>query len=277
MKLYDKTQGFDGTIDPRTFDNPLTDHPDLPPNGIARIKAQYKAKVSLVDRWLGVFLDALEETGLSGRTAVIATADHGTNLGDRPGGRRFHKQGPPRANEARVPCIVHVPGVGNGESTKIVQPQDLFATVLGIAGAGEEQLPEIDSYDIVKSASRASPGEREVALCGSHVAGWSGRQGKILFSVFDEEWSLGLAADPECSELQRLGSQEEVSAAFPEVVQRLWKAGIAEIKRRGLDPALAAWLESRGRAEFPASYKTTDTHPLPPQWKQYWRWLYRGR
>ena len=274
MKLHDKSDGYEGTIDPRTFHNPLTDHPDLPEEGITRIKAQYRAKVTLVDAGLGTFLETLDETGLAGKTAVLVTADHGTNLGDRLGGRRFHKQGPPRANEAWVPCIVHIPGIEPGDSNLIAQPQDLFASILDIAGADAATVADIDSQNVVEAASSGGPGKREIALCGSHIAGWSGDADKVLFSVFDDEWSLGFAANPERCQLQRLGTQEDVSSAFPDVVECLWKTGVAEIRRRGIDPDLASWLDSQGTAKFPTDYRTTDTHPRPPEWNQYWNWLY---
>jgi arylsulfatase A-like enzyme len=73
----------DGKIDPRLFDyvwlrqsrgEPL----GLPPAYEQRLRAQYAAKVSHMDRWLGVLLAALDDTGLADRTAVVLTADHGT-------------------------------------------------------------------------------------------------------------------------------------------------------------------------------------------------------
>jgi len=132
VRLYDQTPGYDGTLDPRSF-SPKRNSPDLSPRAVTNLKAQYAAKVTFMDKWLGAFLDTLEATGLGERTAIIVLGDHGTNVGDREG-FPFGKAAPPLANEAHVPLLVHVPGASSGKSQAIVQPQDLFATVLGIAG-----------------------------------------------------------------------------------------------------------------------------------------------
>ena len=92
MRMYDRTPGYDGRIDPRSFH--YRNAPDLPEAARQRIIAQYRAKVTFVDKWFGVLLDALDETGLAQNTALLLTADHGTNVGDRHG--HFGKSAPPQ-------------------------------------------------------------------------------------------------------------------------------------------------------------------------------------
>lgn len=274
VRMYDQTPGYDGRIDPRSLGG-WSGTPEFPRQCWPRLAAQYAAKVTLMDRWLGVFLDTLEETGLAERTAVILTADHGTNVaGDRKG-RPFHKTWPPAMNEARVPFVVCVPGAGSGASDLIVQPQDVFATVMGIAGG---RPPDgVESYDVLKLAREGAPGPRRLALCGASVQRWqqSGAD-EVLFSALDEEWRLGFTADPERCELQRLGSVEDVARQHREVVARLHAAALEEIARRGLDPALIEWLRSEGRSEFPSRFRETDGHPAPKGWRHYYQNLYHG-
>ena len=272
MRMYDSTPGYDGRIDPRAFH--YRNAPDLPEAARQRIIAQYKAKVTFVDKWFGVLLDALDETGLAQNTALLLTADHGTNVGDRRG--HFGKSAPPRENESHVPFIVYAPEAGAGESNLIVQPQDIFRTVMALAGQEDATPTEIESYDVLKLAQEGGDGRRELALGGSSVASWN-RVGdpatpdKVLFAAFDRDWRLGVAAHPAACELERLGSQENVAAEHPDVVERLRIAAIAEIARRGLDPALLAWLKAEGRKKFPDTYRVTDANPLPPGGRNgYW-------
>jgi hypothetical protein len=154
----------------------------------------------------------------------------------------------------------------------LVQPQDIFGTLLPIAGLRSAVPDDIESFDVLSLAQRGSSGARELALGGSAVGAWQ-RIGpdKPLFSAFDREWRLGVAANPDACELERLGTQENVAADHPRVVERLYAAALDEIARRGLDPALLAWLNAEGKTDFPTGYRETDAQPLPPGWRNgYW-------
>jgi len=89
VKLYDVDPDFDGRLDPRSLLENVRNDPDLPEACHRRIAAFYAAKVSWVDQWLGHFLDALDDTGLASRTALLLTADHGTNCGERRFGKAY--------------------------------------------------------------------------------------------------------------------------------------------------------------------------------------------
>jgi arylsulfatase A-like enzyme len=236
----------------------------------------YKAKVSFVDKWLGVFLNTLEETGLAEKTAVLLTADHGTNLGGPDG--HFGKAAPPKESESHVPFIMHVPGAGAGESAIIVQPQDIFATVMHIAGCESAMPGDIESYNLLEVVQGDGPGPRDLALAGTGVHSWRGATPEqVLFSAFDKDWRLGVAADPTACELQRLGSTNDVAQNHPDVVRDLHTAAIDEIIRRGLDPALVAWLRSKGTRPFPMEFRVTDAKPAPEGWRAgYWGRFYNS-
>ncbi len=264
---YDRTEGYDGRIDPRFFG--LRNHENLPEAGRKRVAAHYAAKVSLVDREIGKALDALESTGLAKHTAVIFTADHGTNVGERG---RFGKGVPVRQQEAHVPLLVRVPGGPTGRSQALVQPQDIFATILSLADVPRPAA--LDCRDALALArDQAEP--REVALASTAAAAWQ-NQG-ILFTVFDAEWYLQAAIKPEDSILTRLGSLDEVQADHADVVERLHKAGLAELDRRGADPQLMRWLRSRGDKPFPARCRLFDGWPAPAAYTQYFNRVYLGK
>ena len=87
VQRYDRTPGYDGRIDPRAFLGQARHPADagFPPGVRERLTAHYAAKVTWVDHWFGKILEALSETGLDRNTAIVLTADHGTNLGERGG------------------------------------------------------------------------------------------------------------------------------------------------------------------------------------------------
>jgi arylsulfatase A-like enzyme len=268
VRMYDVREGYDGRIDPRSF--VVRNAPNLSEEARQHVAAQYAAKVSWVDRWFGELLSTLDATGLIENTALLLTADHGTNVGERG---RFGKGFPVREQEAHTPFILYVPGGGSGRSDIIVQPQDTFATVLGLAGL---PLPEgIESYDVLSLARDGQGGHRGWAVAGGAAGRWAEDVDGILFTVFDQGWYLQFAAKPERCLLTRLGSLEDVASAHPSVVEELYAAGLRELERRGADPLLMSWLHSQGEGEFPSECRLWDFYPSPPGWRTYFSQLYR--
>ena len=266
--MYDETPGYDGRVDPRSFVS--RNAKNLPEAARKRIKAFYAAKVSWVDRWLGEFLNTLDQTGLAKNTAVILTADHGTNVGERS---RFGKGHPVREQEGHIPFIVHVPGGESGRSDIIVQPQDIFATVMDLA-----RLPapdNLDSHNVLDIVHKGREGLRKLALSGTAGYNWNGNCEKILFTVFDDEWYLEFAAKPENCHLTRYGSLEDVAAKNSAIVERLHASAIDEIERRGADSAFVAWVRNNGESEFPKECYFWDGGPGPKGYAAYFGRLYK--
>ena len=240
VRRYDHTPGYDGQIDPRAFGKAARSPADgVFPAGVKeRLTAYYAAKVTWVDHWLGEVLAALEETGLDRNTAVIVTADHGTNLGERGS---FGKTRPVSEQVAHVPLLIHLPEGPTGRNSEIVQPQDIAATILGLAACS---LPETWVGRDLLSPEMSLP--RPIALTGPAVGAWRADPNVPLFSLFDPEWYLNVFANPEACRLFRYGSVEDVAGDYPDVVSRLRDAGLAEAERRGTDTRLIAWLRSGG-------------------------------
>ena len=268
LRMYDQTPGYDGRIDPRSFIG--RNDPRLSEAGRERVKAAYAAKVSWMDRCLGGFLDELEETGLDKTTAVILTADHGTNVGERGS---FGKGHPVRQGEGHVPLFISVPGGARGHSDIIAQPQDLFATILGLAAVPKPR--GVDSHDLISQALQETRGSRDVAIAGRAANGWKGQADEVLFSVFDREWCLEWTPEPEHSRLTHHGALANVADAHPSVVERLHSEGLEELARRGTDPRLVAWLRERGHGEFPRDAVFFEGYPGPAGFTPYFNRLYK--
>lgn len=268
VKRYDDDPDYDGRIDPRAFMSQARRSEDgvFPPGVRERLTAHYAAKVTWVDRWFGQILEALAETGLDRNTAVVLTADHGTNLGERGG---FGKTPIVNEQEAHVPLLVHLPNGPMGRSEAIVQPQDISATVLGIAGI--DRPASWAGRDLLAGAAAADGGGRNLALAGPSIVSWRGDPHQIVFSVFNREWYLNVTADPATCRLFRYGSVEDVAAGYPAVVDEMREAGIREAACRGTDARLIDWLRSGGKTAFPEA--CTEWFG-PSQWRTYWQRVY---
>ena len=274
MLKYDQTPGYDGRTDPRSLYGQRNDQ-RLSQAARERIENQYLAKVTWMDHCLGKFLDALESTGLSEKTALFFTADHGTNVGERGG---FGKGYPVRQQEGHVPLFIRTPAEIGRRSDIIVQPQDLFTTIGTLAGV---EIPEgIDGHDLLSLVREGGESPRQLALAGSGADAWVSRYrsnpAAILFTLFDREWVLEVARKAEDSRLSRLDSLDYVEAEHPQVVRRLHAAAVDEIERRRADPALVEWLRSSGEKEPPTDCRFYDGWPGPEGYTQYWNRVYRG-
>ncbi|HEX4212851.1 MAG TPA: sulfatase [Candidatus Dormibacteraeota bacterium] len=108
------------------------------PAELAFIRSQYRAKVTMVDRWLGELFRTLDERGLWDRTAVIVTTDHGHDLGERG---VFGKQYPHFDSHACLPLMVWLPGmVERREVNSLTTTADLNATILDVAGVDADEV-----------------------------------------------------------------------------------------------------------------------------------------
>jgi arylsulfatase A-like enzyme len=110
------------------------------PAELAFVRAQYLAKVALVDRWLGEVFDVLDRRGLWDDTAVILTTDHGHDLAERG---QFGKQYPHWDSHANIPLLVwHPEHPGDGRTVDaLTQTVDLHATIAELCGVDGEAPP----------------------------------------------------------------------------------------------------------------------------------------
>ncbi|MFW5856769.1 MAG: sulfatase [Planctomycetota bacterium] len=271
MLRYDTTPGYDGRLDPRLLH--YRNHPDLPEEARRRVVASYAAKVDFVDQCLGRVLEALETTGLAETTAVVLTADHGTNVGENA---HFGKSLPVREYEAHVPLFVRLPGEAGGRCDALCQPQDICATVAALAGC--EAPDGCVGQDLLPLAREGRPG-RALALAGVAADKWK-REG-ILFTAFDGEWCLEVAARPDASVLRRLcfgaagGGTEPVPYPAQETGEadrrdRMHAAALDELERRGAPAVLMEWIRSGGAPEaFPADARLHEPWPIPSGYAAY--------
>lgn len=102
-----------------------------------QVRANYGAKLSMIDHWFGQVLDALDDGDWWDTTAVIVCTDHGHYLGERdiwgkPGVMQYEPLG-------HVPLLAHWPGVSGGASSNaLTTAVDIHATITDVFGVEPE-------------------------------------------------------------------------------------------------------------------------------------------
>lgn len=109
----------------------------LTPEHHQRIRRNYSAMCENIDRWLGIYEDALRRRGEWQNTIVVYSSDHGEMLGDRD---RWAKKVPHEASVG-VPLVMAGPGIrsADGVQDALVSLVDLAPTFLEAAG---EPVPD---------------------------------------------------------------------------------------------------------------------------------------
>jgi arylsulfatase A-like enzyme len=136
--------------------------PEGPATG--HLQRQYAANLTMMDRWLGVFLNELDRQNAWEDTLVIFTTEHGHLLGERglTGKNKWHAW-----NElAHIPLLVHLPGdLHAGERRQqLTQNIDILPTVLDYFNVS---VPDGIHGESWRNALEAdAPLERQAALYG---------------------------------------------------------------------------------------------------------------
>ncbi|MCD6359407.1 MAG: sulfatase [Armatimonadetes bacterium] len=98
--------------------------------------ARYCAELTMMDRWLGEFLDTFFDLGFDEDTALIFTSDHGFYLGEHNRAGKHTLVGDPwplYEEDSGVPLMIHLPDGPRGVySDALVQAPDLRPTILDL-------------------------------------------------------------------------------------------------------------------------------------------------
>ena len=123
------------------------------------------AMISHLDEAVGRLLDRLQATGELERTLVVYTGDHGLALGQHGllGKQNLYE------HSVRVPLIMAGPGVPDGRTCdELVYQHDLFATLLGAAGAAPPPHTDFD-LDLRRVARGEASGRRRLFFAYRHL------------------------------------------------------------------------------------------------------------
>lgn len=168
----------------------------LSPAKARHLRANYGAKLTMIDRWFGHLMAALEASGLSGETAVVVTSDHGHYLGEHD---LFGKPGAPvYAELGRIPLLVRWPGQQPRDVDALTTSVDLHATIADVFGAAVDHPTH--GVSLRPLLEQTATSVRELALFGywgRHVGVTDGRRRYLRgtggdnfpLSVWSNRWS----------------------------------------------------------------------------------------
>jgi len=199
-----------------------------------RTLARYYAAITALDADLGRLLGALERLGLSDRTLVVFTSDHGDMLGSQ--GRRKKEQ--PWEESIRVPLLMRAPGALPA-GRRFAAPtgiMDLAPTLLGLLGVDvPDSMQGLDLSALLRGGGGEPPRSVPIGIyipvdqaVEQGVPEWRGiRTGRYTYARFGsgEPWVLyDNVADP--YQLRNLAAEPSAAAL-----------------RADLDAELEGWLE----------------------------------
>ncbi len=208
---------------------------NLGPEQARRSRRAYYGSVSFVDEQIGRILEALAARGLTDKTLIVFTADHGDMLGDHHLWRKTYAY----EGSARIPVLVRWPAGLPAQSCQVTgepaELRDMLPTFLEAAGATSEQAA-FDGRSLLgpvrgESASWREYIDLEHNRCYGGSEHWNaltdGRAKYVFHSVSGREQLFDLQADP--------GELHELS---PEPAHRqgleAWRARMVEhLRPRG--------------------------------------------
>jgi arylsulfatase A-like enzyme len=118
----------------------------------------YYASVSFTDYLIGQLLGELEALGRASNTIVVLWGDSGFHLGDHgQWGKRTAME-----QASRVPMVIKVPGIEQGETFALVESLDLFPTLAELAGL--DAPPDVQGLSLVQVLNDKSATVRDVAI-----------------------------------------------------------------------------------------------------------------
>lgn len=96
------------------------------------IRMLYAEKITMVDKWLGKFIDRLKEMDLYDNSMIVFLSDHGEPLGDNEHGHGIIRKCRPWPYEelSHIPLIIKHPEGMKGRISSFVETVDVAATIM---------------------------------------------------------------------------------------------------------------------------------------------------
>ncbi len=157
---------------------------------LKHIRALYAATITMLDRWLGMFLNKLQDVGRWEDTAILFTSDHGWYHGEH-GLVGKHTVLEPKLDwpyyeeVAHIPAIWRIPGQEPRREQVLCQPVDLMATMCELLGI--ETPEDIHGASILPALSGGEP-PRKIAVTSRVLP--SAPDVRVYSAITDGRWSL---------------------------------------------------------------------------------------
>ena len=197
---------------------------DLSSGILRRMRQLYAAEVTMVDTWLGHFLDRLGNLGLMDNTLVVLLSDHGVLLGEYGWvGKRYSEI---HEELSHVPFLIrHPSGKAKGQVSRYyASTHDVGPTVL--AALGRETPRHMNGVNLLPLLDGKQPSRRRAyrtASYNDHVAASDGR------------WLLISDNQGRHKRLYAMSNERvNVASRYPQQVSRLWGYVLKDAGPKGL-------------------------------------------
>jgi arylsulfatase A-like enzyme len=189
-----------------------------------RMRELYAAEVTMVDTWLGNFLDHLGNTGLLDNTLVVLVSDHGVLLGEYGWvGKRYTEV---HTELSHVPfAIRHPAGKAKGKTSRYwASHHDIGPTVLSVLGYDKPGF--MNGADLSPLLDGKQPDQKRsyrTAAYSTYVA------------ARDDKWLLISDNQGKEKRLYSLAHEgRKVTSRYPQHVRRLWGYILKDAGPKGL-------------------------------------------
>ena len=221
-------EGSDPSADAYMTGSAAVGHDVTTEAGWRRLRAQYLANITLVDRMVAKITAALDRADLADNTVVVFTSEHGEMAGDHGmlEKRSFYEEA------SRVPLLLHVPWLGSERQIigNDVSQIDLVPTLLDLLG---EPIP-----GHLQGKSRVPVLRGEETLDGNDVfIQWNGISDELgdrdlgsaainrmiplpWRSVVSDRWKLNLCAGDQCELFDLSSDPHEEHNLFNDASQK---------------------------------------------------------
>lgn len=183
---------------------------------LGRMRELYAGEVTMVDRWLGKFLEKMESLGLGDDTLLLLLSDHGVALGEHGYTGKIPNVLWPEMTDT-VFMVRHPEGKGaGGESDFYASLHDVAPTVLSTLGL--DQPEQMNGQDLTPLLEGRGPlRERPHFSLGYSNYSWARDEDHAMFCVNDgsDAKLYDLREDP--------GMDRDIAAGNRKIVQRMYE------------------------------------------------------
>ena len=210
IEMYDESYEGKEPYWPRSGPNDYLDEREL-----QRMKVRYSAEVTMVDRWLGRFLDRMEELGLFENTLLILLSDHGVAHGEHGYTGKVPSALYPELTDI-VFLLRHPEGKGSGKgSDYYASTHDVAPTILSFLGVETPQPMEGQNLLVILDGEQ--PQSRTHFTLGYHDHAWCRDEDYAMFCRYDGAMAklYDLRTDPQMD--------RDIAMHHPHIARRMFE------------------------------------------------------
>jgi arylsulfatase A-like enzyme len=150
---------------------------------LERMKARYSAELTMMDRWLGRFMDKMEELNLFDNTLLILLSDHGVAHGEHGYTGKVPSALYPELTDI-VFLMRHPEGKEAGQTSDYyASTHDVAPTILSFLGVESPRLMEGQNLLVLTEGGQAQP--RSHFTLGYHDHTWCRDEDYAMFCRYD--------------------------------------------------------------------------------------------